>query len=314
MTQSIQELSQRVATTSNVFSYFLNNQEIWTSLSEESKKIIITGINKSFGQALSAMHEYNTSQAGIAKLRKVETQTRGDVTIGSPNDLFAKTIECKSATAPTKGDVNALLRKALPQIAGVTGHYPRPEDARVIDLKIEGTCNPWPASGGTYGTQRTPQALDTLIFEAEKEVKNLLDESSAKPLKDWILADPALGKQTFHLGSLNYPNQFSPTLPFFPHPNSSRPVYIENSQVHKARCLTIKIRFTPTYPLTAQTPNSPIYLEQLTLQAYRNQANTDTNNPTLIVKVVKHITYTSSLLSLLLSGQEFIRNREMIGI
>ena len=43
MTQSIQELSQRVATTSNVFSYFLNNQEIWTSLSEESKKIIITG-------------------------------------------------------------------------------------------------------------------------------------------------------------------------------------------------------------------------------------------------------------------------------
>ena len=144
MTQSTDELKQRVDQISAIFKGILGDDTVWTNLDQKKRQQLITGVNKSYGQAMSFLHEYTTTKAGENKGRAVVTQKHADVTVGQADQLFAKSAECKSVTKPEKGAVNKVIGEAIEQLGGQTGHDPRPGDVRIVDIRIDGSNNPWP--------------------------------------------------------------------------------------------------------------------------------------------------------------------------
>ncbi|MGE8498038.1 MAG: hypothetical protein ACN6O6_11060 [Pseudomonas sp.] len=271
-----EELAERVTAMATIFNSILTDPHLWNIINDDSKQQITTGINKSYGQALSFLHEYQTTEAARNKVRTVSTQWNGDVTVGSQNDLFAKTVECKSGTAPAKTDINALIRKAVSQLAGETGHLPREGDVRVVDVSIDGRYNPWPMQGGSYGTVRSAISLTTLVEEAKKVLMGLIEENTN--IKSWLLqemVDPNL--QAHRLNNHQQPFEIAPGMiqNRFIHPRSTRPVYIDQqNQTQKIKCLTFKIRYSTPYPLTSNTTTES--LTSMTIQAFHNRTHPNT--------------------------------------
>ena len=284
MPLSREDLLRRAEVIHEIFSTLLQAPE-WQALGHESQQQLTTGVNKAYGQAMAFQHEYSSTMRAFGKGRHVVTQLRGDVTVGQPHDPFAKTIECKSITAPDKGSVNAAIRKAIEQLAGQTGHIPRNEDVRVVDVVIEGNRNPWPMNGGDYDTTRDPVSRDTLINYALLELEDLILRSSAPgatDLRNWIAGQVQFGVQDIsRLGSLD---------PSFP--NSSRLWARSNLDLAKVRCLTVKIRYDDPYPLPGPDlmSNVPLWelrsLEEMVFQVYKN-----IHGPTVVEirKIKEHV-------------------------
>lgn len=269
MPLSREDLLRRVEVMHEIFSALLEGHR-WQMLGHESRQQLTTGVNKAYGQAMAFQHEYASTMRAYGKGRHVDTQLRGDVTVGQPQDPFAKTIECKSITAPDKGSVNAAIRKAIEQLAGQTGHMPRDGDVRVMDVVIEGNRNPWPMNGGDYDRTRDPVPRDTLIDYALLELEDLILRSNAQgatDLRNWIAGQVQFGFQDINrLGSLE-PTTF---------PNSSRLWAQGLLGPAKVRCLTVKIRYEDPYPLPAPLPMSddPLWerrsIEEMVFQVYKN--------------------------------------------
>ncbi|WP_395315826.1 hypothetical protein [Variovorax sp. UC74_104] len=270
MPQSLDDLRERVKTINVVFSQLLSD---WNTLAEASQEQLTTGINKAYGQAASFQHEYQTAMAGKDKHRPVITQKFADVTIGAADDFFAKSIEAKSLTAPTKGDANLLYKKAIKQIAGETGYMPRANDVRIIDLRIEGT-NPWPLPGGAYGKARDQTSLEDIQKLAKEELWKFsggdTPADGARELMSWLNGEthkPKFlkgGKEIYFAKDLK---QFSTS-----NPNSSRVLIVdEHKKVAHLRCVTIKIRYIEGYPTYKKLkPKESLYLDEIIFQMYKD--------------------------------------------
>ncbi|HEV7485299.1 MAG TPA: hypothetical protein VGQ65_06420 [Thermoanaerobaculia bacterium] len=276
MPQTIDELKQRVKRTSDIFSTILNDQNGWTQLSEDKRTQLTTGVNKAYGQAMAFQHEYLTTRKGENKARTVITQTHADVTTGHADALFAKSSECKSVTKPDKGAVNKVIGDAIEQLGGTTGHNPRLEDVRIVDIQVSGPNNKWPAAGGEYGTDRPAEWLTEIERMAKVEITTIVNSNKpgATAVRAWLAGQTFANVQgTGRLRNVttDVHHQFLPPQTVHPNPKSSRPVYQDaKSAIHKIRCLTIKIRYNPTYPITDQPPPNCLHgLLELVLQFYQ---------------------------------------------
>jgi hypothetical protein len=269
MPQSLDDLKERVETINEVFSELLKK---WEALALANQEQLKTGINKAYGQAVSFRHEYETAMAGKDKNRPVITQTYADVTIGKDGDLFAKSIEAKSLTAPTKGDANLLLKKAINQIAGLTGFTPRAQDVRIIDLRIEGS-NPWPSSGGEYGKARPAISLEEIQRLAKEELWKFIGGNApaegAYQLMAWLNGESH--KPKFLGGTKEI--VFAKDIKKFENsnPNSSRVLLVDKKDTAgHLRCVTIKIRYINGYPTYKKLlPQDAIHLDELIFQIYK---------------------------------------------
>ena len=268
MPQSVDNLKERVEAINEIFTKLLDE---WDNLKLHSQTQLTTGINKAYGQAASFEHEYETVVAAEKKARPVVTQVHADVTTGKADSLFAKSIEAKSVTAPTKGAANLLIKKAIEQVAGLTGSVPRQNDVRIIDLKIEGT-NPWPASGGGYGLDRPNVSLEDIQRWAEDELWDVIGGSSpvtgASDLLDWLNGENHSSKvfKKPEIAVASFQNKFLESNKF-----SSRLVVtgVDGKFAH-LRCLTIKIRYsTPYITFKKNNIGKPIHLQELIFQIYK---------------------------------------------
>jgi hypothetical protein len=248
---------------------FLNLLENWERLDGRVQKLIETGVNKAYGQAVSCYHEYKLAKKTLEKDRKLITQKNGDISVGQEIDVFAKTIEAKSITAPTLGAVNKLLREGMNQLGGATGFEGRSKDTRVLDLKIDGD-NPWPMPGGAYETSRKSVELSKLKDTAKKELSDILflpgAESGVKDLLKWLNEESHLNsklKDNIQIGSLAASQE--------KYPNSSKKLLIDqHKNVAFLRCFTIKIRYKEGYPvLGAIKGGADIYLKEIAFQVYK---------------------------------------------
>lgn len=283
MAQSLQELDQRVDQIAMIFKSIIADQNVWNHLGAAKQQQLITGINKSFGQAMSFAHEFITTQTAETKGRAVVTQAHADVTIGQADQLFAKSIECKSVTKPEKGAVNKIVGDAIEQLGGQTGHNPRGGDVRIVDVKIDGNNNPWPLAGGAYGTDRAAAMLATIQNQAEAELNAIVNANKpgANAVRAWLAGENyAYGVQQFgRLRDVTAPsvNPIHPSLPpvtVKQHPHSTRPVYQDaGGNIRKVRCLTIKIRYEMAYLLTDPVPpNQLCGLSEIVVQVYNKPA------------------------------------------
>lgn len=266
------ELLGRLARIHEIFSKILENQGLYDKMSQDKKTQLSTGINKSYGQAEAFLVEYMAVMRAENKGRPVITQTHADVTSGAADALFAKSIECKSVTAPTRGDVLTQIRKAIEQLAGNTGAMPRDGDVRVIQVVINSRDNPWPDAGGHYGQGRPMQSEDDLSRKALADFKTLLSEArdGANKLRLWITSDavggtaPSHPLRNFNSGGQNpvsYPGSTRPLVPVQNGPNSF--------QLHKVRCVALKVRFDPGYTTIASWMGGEEVTE-ISMQAYRS--------------------------------------------
>lgn len=268
MPQSVQKLQERVQEMTRIFGLFLNNPAAWALLEDAKKKQLTTGLNNAYGQTVAALHEIEQTMLSQKNGRNVITQKHGDITVGLQNEIFAKTIECKSITSAGKNAVDAQLDTALQQLAGSTNHNPRPEDVRIVDIRIDGNNNPWPFTGGKYGIARPRPTLADLVSEAEKVVTERIKGQGFSPHINWVMAQPQVGVATA-LGMVKDVNGQRP----FPH--SSRPVVPTPHGPIKVRCLTVKVRYVVPYrlvdtPLGAQQ-NRVQALKELVIQMYQQQ-------------------------------------------
>jgi len=299
MPQSTDELKGRVDQISAIFKSILDDNHVWTNLGQAKQQQLTTGINKAYGQAMSFLHEYTTTKAAENKARPVITQTHADVTVGHADQLFAKSSECKSVTKPEKGAVNKIIGEAIEQLGGQTGHTPRAGDVRIVDVKIDGNNNPWPLAGGTYGTDRGAALLTNIQNQAVAELNAIVNvnKAGANAVRTWLTGEDygrgfVTGTGRLRDVTSSVPNPMNPL--FLPpvnqklNPNSTRPVYqTMGGQVHKIRCLTIKIRYEfPYLLLDAMPQNQFSALAEIVVQVYRK---TDGNLITEIAKLKKVI-------------------------
>ncbi len=266
--QTIVELRQRVAKIAEIFNDLLTDVK-WTNLPGNIKNQITTGINKAYGQAVSFKLEYETTMKAQNKGRRIITQEHADVTVGKAEKFFAKSIECKSVTAPTNTDVNTMITKAIKQLAGLTGHQTRLEDVKIIDLRIDGNNNPWPLPGGTYGRNRDATTLDQIKDKALLEINRILGENNPAitNIKGWLNGTDLTDAQEFkRLHNITFKNE-----PSARHPKSTRPVFLDSSRyVNRIRCITFKIRYSSPYYLNdAVGPNRIKALDEIVLQYYK---------------------------------------------
>lgn len=276
MPQTREELRDRVVATARIFGDILGNLTAWNNLGAEKRQQLTTGINKAYGQAMSFLHEYLTTLSAENKGRTVVTQTHADVTVGAADALFAKSVECKNVTKPEKGAVNKVIGDALEQLSGQTGHNPRAGDVRVVDIKIDGTYNPWPLPGGAYGTNRTPATTNDIRTQAVAELKDIVNanKAGAKAVKLWLAGETL--ENFAQLGRLRDVTDSVQPIPGLPpimikrNPNSTRPIFQDTAgKINKIRCLTIKIRYEQPYLLSdAMPPNQFKGLQEIVVQVY----------------------------------------------
>jgi hypothetical protein len=278
------ELLDRVRLMYEIFSQVIKHPQIYNALSTEKKRELSTGINKAYGQAEAFLVEYLSVIDAEKKGRSVMTQLHADVTVGKSDEMFAKSIECKSVTAPTKSDVNTQLEKAFSQLGGDTGHTPRDGDVRVAEIHINSRDNPWPAPGGAYTRYRETVSIPALCDYAVKEVNAQLQKAAS--LVKWLMGQTYQpGQQVGRLGKLGpYTNlQQQPQV----NPRSTRliavtpPTLQTAGTVDKVRCVTVKIRYKPPY-LISTNFYDVVEVGELVLQAYRS-----IQHGKLIVEVVK---------------------------
>ena len=265
MQQSKQELLDRVASIAEIFSTILNDTTVYNSLGSDKQKQLTTGINKAYGQAIAFMHEYASTARAQKKNRKVITQDYADVTQGVADALFAKSSELKSVTKPEKGAVDKVIRDALGQLAGLTGTTPRDHDVRIVDIRIDGSDNPWPFPGGAYGTPRDCTTASKLIQAANQRLDEVTGDSGhtgAFKLNTWLDGQTYPDKPGLKLGTLRTHSVPDPKAPWLsnqtirPNPNSTRPVYetidsrVFGQAPSKIRCLTVKIRYATGYRIS----------------------------------------------------------------
>lgn len=283
MAQSVSDLQDRVKEMKKIFDDLLAN---YGSLHPNVQTQLVTGINKAFGQACAFEHEYLRTQKTLGKSRKLVTQTYGDVTAGKSGQMFAKTSECKSVTQPDHGSVNTQIRKAIAQLSGATGHPPRADDVRIIDVLIHGKENPWPMYGGSYGTKRGSNFLDRVIDRTEKAIATLLSEPASNSLLTWLDGQVIpVGGTISMLKDITYDDpKYGKGLS---HPASTRPIALTpssttpgSSDIHKIRCLTIKIRYE--YYYIVKHSGNYLGLTELVVQCFKRPAGS------LIVQVVKY--------------------------
>jgi len=268
MTQAAKDLRERVERINIIFNKLLDD---WDDLELHVQTQLTTGVNKAFGQAASFEHEYETVCAAEKKGRLVITQTHADVTTGKADSLFAKSIEAKSLTAPTKGAANLLITKAIKQVAGETGSMPRENDVRVIDLKIEGT-NPWPAPGGGYGLPRPDVSLEDLQKWAQAELWAITGGDTPVPgaseLMDWLNGEKHFSKKytSPQIVVAGFEEKFIRTNGY-----SSRLLITDsNNNFKHLRCLTIKIRYsTPYVTYKKENIGKSIHLEEFIFQIFK---------------------------------------------
>jgi hypothetical protein len=279
------ELLDRVRLMYEIFSQVIKHPQVYNSLSPDKKRELSTGINKAYGQAEAFLVEYLSVIDAEKKGRSVLTQLHADVTVGKSDELFAKSIECKSVTAAAKTDVNTQLEKAFRQLGGETGHTPRDGDVRVAEIHVNSRDNPWPAPGGAYTRYREPVPIPTLCEYAVKEVTAQLQK--AVPLMQWLLGQTYQpGQQLGRLGKLGqYTNaQQQPQV----NPGSTRLIAVTpptpqaGGTVSKVRCVTVKIRYKPPY-LISTNFYDVIEVAELVLQSYRSMQSGN-----LTVEVVKY--------------------------
>jgi hypothetical protein len=268
------ELLGRLVRIHEIFSKILENRALYDKMSQDKKTQLSTGINKSYGQAEAFLVEYMAVLRAENKGRPVITQTHADVTSGAADALFAKSIECKSVTAPTRGDVLTQIRKAIEQLAGNTGSMPRDGDVRVIEVVINSRDNPWPDAGGHYGKGRPMQSEDELTRKALDDFKALLSENrdGANKLRLWITSDLVGGTAPSQpLRNFNFPSGGPAPLV---HAGSTRPLVAVQTgpttvQLHKVRCVALKVKFDPAYTTTVTWAGGEEVTE-ISMQAYRS--------------------------------------------
>ena len=180
------DLKEKLNRINSIFGDLVQHPE---KLSPQAKKALETAINKTLGQALAFTAEYYQIQRALNKGRYVEVQKHGDVTIGQKYldgtwDKFAKTIECKSVSTDTPASIKAQLEKAFKQLAGKTGHNPRPFDARAVDLYIQFE-NPWP-----FSQPQEKVTKDMFVAQACSAIEDALSSAEGKELDQWILQTP----------------------------------------------------------------------------------------------------------------------------
>ncbi|HYK36324.1 hypothetical protein [Alloacidobacterium sp.] len=303
MPQSTVELKQRVDQISAIFKSILDDNTVWTNLGQAKQQQLVTGINKSYGQAMSFFHEYTTTRGAENKGRAITTQTHADVTVGQADQIFAKSSECKSVTKPEKGAVNKIIGEAIEQLGGQTGHNPRAGDVRIVDVKIDGTYNPWPLPGGAYGTNRGSALLANIQNQAEAELIAIINanKAGANAVRTWLFGEDygkglVTGTGRLRDVTTTVPNpispQFSAPTKQKLNPNSTRPVYATaGGQIHKIRCLTIKIRYEDPYILLDVMPiNQVSSLAEIVIQTYKKTDGSLITETAKVKKVIYDIT------------------------
>jgi len=277
MPQSLLELRERVNAIHKILNDSLN---VYNNLNPYRQSQLVTGINKAYGQAMGFQHEYLTTGDALGKGRFVETQVNGDVTMGLADQLFAKTVECKSVTVPGNGPVNTAIEKAIEQLGGQTGHMPREGDVRVVDIKIDGGDNPWPLPGGEYGLSRENATLGDIIKSGLAILNDIIIRSNkpgAMAIRDWLMGQNYMGlDKKGPLGQLN-------------NSKSTRPVFVDHIGItRKIRCLTIKVRYGEPYWLIEETMSSQLNgVVELVVQVYKNEYRNELQLE--IVKVKRNI-------------------------
>jgi hypothetical protein len=229
--------------------------DYYDKFDDERKGEISKLVNGLYGRVQAIQFELMTAGMAIKKGRPIILQTHADVTVGEADAWFAKSIECKSVTTAISSNVNAQLRAALGQVAGDTGHMPRPGDARVIEIKIDHEMNPWPFPGGPK-----QRPVETQIKFVEEARKRFEEENNNNNLKLWLQGGGVAANEDVRRAGLLVGSR------------STRPVVIRSGiagpQAAKVRAVTIKVRYEQPFEIKCVTPNTREFISEIVFQDY----------------------------------------------
>lgn len=258
--------------------YFLDKIDEWASK--------IVGISNGYDAEFTQMYKHRVLKGRII------SDEHGDVTVGNPDDLHAKTIQLKSTIQGTASTVSTMIKVALNQLSGERGEQPRVGDRLVVDMVIQNPNNTWPGDAGTLGSYDWSQFESKAIEKLKALCTDYRMHISDKT--------PGHGLSPNAIGSLTDTKTLGLTykirdIPVLGRPQSTQVVSHQYGQHPsnplKLKHLTIKIRYPRGYPIRGS--------QNLITNAYTNQwlhlvaFNVFRVGDSLSIVLIKHKFYLS---------------------
>lgn len=247
MMETVEELSHRDPLP-HVDKYFQDKIEEWVSK--------ILGVTSGYEAEFRQMYKHR-----MEKMRNLYSG-HGDVTVGDPDELHAKTIQLKS-TIGDFSQVNSMIKVALNQLSGERGEMPREKDRLVVDMNILNADNTWPGGAGTLGDYDWQQyqqrvcaqieslcAADSYRQHGSQVTSKRKGKTTTKEVEGFGLS-PAIRQ---HLTDTESRQLYSVSkIPMLNKPHSSQVLSHSwghhPSQGEKVIHLTFKIRYFHGYPV-----------------------------------------------------------------
>lgn len=235
---------------SPVDQYFIGKIDEWAS------KII--GISNGYDAEFTQMYKHRVLKG------RVISDDHGDVTVGEPDELHAKTIQLKSTIQDNASTVNTMIKVALNQLSGERGEQPREGDRLIVDMIIQNPNNTWPGESGTLGsydwTQFETKAMDKLKLLCTEYRAHISDNRPGyglSPAARTSLTDTLTSGMSYNVSQI----------PMLGRPQSTQVVSHQwghhPSNPLKLKHLTIKIRYPRGYPIRgSQNLISGVYSQQ----------------------------------------------------
>lgn len=216
--------------------YFIAKIDEWAS------KII--GISNGYDAEFTQMYKHRVLKG------RVISDDHGDVTVGEPHELHAKTIQLKSTIQDSASVVSNMIKVALNQLSGERGEKPRDGDRLIVDMIVQNPDNTWPGDSGTLGSYDWKQfettameKLKTLCTDYRQHISDKKPGYGLSPTARNSLTDRQSSGVSYNVSNI----------PMLHRPQSTQVVSHQwghhPSNPLKLKHLTIKIRYPRGYPI-----------------------------------------------------------------
>jgi hypothetical protein len=219
-----------------VDNYFVGKIDEWT------QKIL--GICNGYEAEFTQMYKHR-----VMKGRIISDDT-GDVTVGEPHELHAKTIQLKSTIQDTASTVSTMIKVALNQLSGERGEMPRAGDRLVVDMIIQNPRNTWPGDSGTLGLynwsefeKHAIEKLHSLCTDYRRHQSSSIPGYGLSGAARASLTDAREAGQLYKVRDIQALGRHSSTQ-VVSHQQGHHP-----SNPTKLKHITIKIRYPRGYPI-----------------------------------------------------------------
>jgi len=228
-------------------------QELEPSIHLDVDRHFVAKIDEWTQKILGICNGYDAEFTQMYKHRVLKGRyigdTTGDVTVGEPDELHAKTIQLKSTIQDSASVVSNMIKVALNQLSGDRGEHPRANDLLVVDMIIQNPDNTWPGDSGTLGTYGWTDFEKQAITKIKELCENYRKHTSK--VNGYGLSPSARNRLTDISNSGQLYNVRD--IPLLQRPGSTQIVAHQHghhpSDAAKVKHLTIKIRYPRGYPI-----------------------------------------------------------------